>query len=289
MVPAMTSFIETSTGPVAYDERGPSRLAAAPGETILMLPSGAHERSDYDELRDRLPDRLRTIALDWPAHGDSPAGQGGGGVVRLAGVAEEALAALAPAGAVVMGNSVGGFAATRAAISRPELVSGLVIVDGGGFQAHTLSVRAFCALMSRPRFLRTIYPAFSAWYMRSRTDADRRARELSVGTTRRKDGLEAVAELWRSFVSPAHDLRGEATSIAAPALIVWGEKDPVIPVSVAREIARLIPGSRLAVLETGHVPHTSDPEGFARELLAFLGSLPSAERMEAAHPTAGHT
>jgi len=282
MVPAMTSFIETSTGPVAYDERGPAGPAPAPDETILMLPSGAHERSDYDELRGLLPGHLRTIALDWPAHGDSPAGRGDGGVLSLAGVAEEALAALAPGGAVVIGNSVGGFAAARAAIRRPELVRGLVIVDGGGFQAQTAGVRVFCALMARRRFLRSVYPAFSAWYMRSRTAADRRARELSIATTRRGDGLRAVAELWRTFASPEHDLRAEAASIAAPTLIVWGRSDPVIPLAVAREIEGLIPRSRLAVLETGHVPHTSDPNGFARELLPFLASLEAAESRAAA-------
>lgn len=208
--------------------------------------------------------------------------------MRLATVAEEALAALAPGGAIVLGNSVGGFAATRAAIRRPELVRALVIVDGGGFQAHTAQVRAFCALMGRPRFLRAIYPAFSASYMRSRTEADRRARALSVATTRREDGARAVAELWRSFVSPAHDLRDAAPSIAAPTLIVWGRKDPVIRLSLAREIERLVPRSRLATLDTGHVPHTSDPDGFARELLAFMASLPADKAQVAAYPMAGH-
>ncbi len=278
----MTSFLDTSTGPVAYDERGPSRLAAAPCETVFMLPSGAHERSDYDELRALLPVGLRTIALDWPAHGQSPAGSGDGGVVRLAGVAEEALAALAPDGAIVLGNSVGGFAAARLAIRRPELVAGLVIVDGGGFQAQTPRARAFCALMGRPRFLRAIYPAFSAGYMRSSTNADRRARVRSIATTHREEGLRAVAELWRSFVSPEHDLRAQAASIRAPTLIVWGRKDPVITLKAGRELERLIPGSRLAVLDTGHVPHTSDPEGFARELLGFIACLPAHDRRVAA-------
>jgi pimeloyl-ACP methyl ester carboxylesterase len=278
----MTSFVETSTGPVAYDERGPSPLAANASETVLMLPSGAHERSDYDELRALLPSHLRTIALDWPAHGESPAGSGDGGVVRFASVAEEALATLAPDGAVVLGNSVGGFAAARTAIRRPELVRGLVIVDGGGFQAQTLPARVFCGLMGRPRFLRAIYPAFSASYMRARTDADRRARAISIATTRREEGRRTVSELWGSFVSPEHDLRADATSIAAPTLIVWGRKDPVIPLKAGREIERMIPGSRLVALDTGHVPHTSDPEGFASELLGFLASLPRSERQVAA-------
>ena len=53
--------------------------------------------------------------------------------MRFADVAEELVERLAPEGAVVVGNSVGGFAAGRLAIRRPELVRGLVLVDSGGF------------------------------------------------------------------------------------------------------------------------------------------------------------
>src|SRR5262245_43414408 len=143
--------IQTSTGPIAYEERGS-------GDPILLLPSGAHTQADFDELRARLPDGFRTISLDWPAHGGSPPGEGSVGVSRGADVAEEIAAELAPDGAVVLGNSVGGFAAGRLAIRRPDLVRGLVIVDGGGFGGFPARARIFCALMSRPRFLRTIYP-----------------------------------------------------------------------------------------------------------------------------------
>ncbi len=147
----------------------------------------------------------------------------------MADVAEQAVAQLAPQGAIVLGNSIGGFAATRMAIRRPALVKGLVIVDGGGFAARPPHVRLFCALMARQRFLRAIYPAFSRRYMRVRTDADRRARDTAIATTRRPAGVRALSELWRSFVSPEHDLRREAHTIAAPTLLIWGRRDPVIP------------------------------------------------------------
>jgi pimeloyl-ACP methyl ester carboxylesterase len=203
----MTSFIETSTGPIAYDirehEQRDSSVGAGEPATIMMLPSGGHDRHDYDELRALLTVHFKTIALDWPSHGESPAGSGDGSAMSLAAVAAEAVALLAPGGAVVLGNSVGGFAATRVAVERPDLVRGLVIVDGGGFQPRSPSTRAFCALMSRPRFLRAIYPAFSAIYMRARTPADARARRTAIATTRSDPGLRAVAELWRSFVSPS--------------------------------------------------------------------------------------
>ena len=255
-------MLETRTGPVAYDDRGT-------GTPIVLLPSGAHDHHDYDELRALLPPGLRSIAIDWPAHGASPAGTGPATVTRFADIAEEFVERLAPEGAIVVGNSVRGFSATRLAIRRPELVKGLVIIDGGGFVGRPPQVRVFCSLMSRPWFLRRVYPAFSSFYMRSRTDADRRARGTGVATTRADPGLRAVSELWGSFASPEHDLRGQAGEITAPTLVIWGRRDPVIPVKVGRRIAETIPGARLEVLGTGHVPHTTDPRAVADLLLPF--------------------
>ena len=256
------NYLQTSTGPVAYDERGD-------GPPIVLLPSGAHDRHDYDELRALLPARFRSISLDWPGHGQSPAGEGAATAMRFADVAEELVEQLAPTGALVLGNSVGGFAAARLAIRRPELVKGLVIVDGGGFAGRPAHVRAFCALMSQPWFLRRIYPAFSTRYMRPSTAADRRARDTGVANTRQDPGLRAVSELWRSFASPEHDLRDDAGSVMAPTLLIWGRRDPVIPPKIGRRLAATINGAELVVLDTGHVPHTTDPEGFAAHLLPF--------------------
>ncbi|MGD0453483.1 MAG: alpha/beta hydrolase [Solirubrobacteraceae bacterium] len=256
-------ILDTPTGPIAYDRQGDG------DDTLVLLASGAHDRHDFDELRPLLPQGWRTIALDWPGHGESPPGDGPASAMRLADIAEHVVERLAPDGAIVLGNSVGGFSAARLAIRRPELVKGLVIVDGGGFAGRPPHVRAFCALMARPSFLRTIYPAFSSLYMRARTDADRRAQDTGVRTTRQDPGLRAVSELWCSFASPEHDLRVQAPSISAPTLVIWGKRDPVIPVKVGRRIAATIPGAKLVVLDSGHVPHTTDPQAFAAQLVPF--------------------
>ncbi len=255
-------LLETSTGPVAYDARGN-------GHPIVLLPSGGHGHQDYDELRALLPVRFRSISLDWPGHGASPAGRSPATAMRFADVVEDLVAEVAPDGAVVCGNSVGGFAAARLAIRRPELVRGLVIIDGGGFAGRPPQDRAFCRLMAQPWFLRAVYPAFSSFYMRARTDADRRARETAIATTRRDPGLRAVAQLWRSFDSPEHDLRRNASAITAPTLLIWGRRDPVIPVRIGRRLERELARARLVVLDTGHVPHTTDPDGVAAQLVPF--------------------
>ncbi len=253
---------QTSTGPIAYDERGE-------GDPIVLLPSGAHDHHDYDELRALLPKRFRTISLDWPGHGSSPPGRAPATAMRFADVAQELIEEAAPQGAIVVGNSVGGFAAARLAIRRPELVTGLVLINTGGFIGRPPQVRIFCALMSNPRFLRAIYPSFSARYMRAATDADRRARDAGIATTRHDPGLRAVSELWRSFASAEHDLRAQAATIDAPTLLLWGRRDPVISVNVGRRLAEAIPGAPLVEFDTGHVPHTSDPVGVAAELVPF--------------------
>lgn len=270
------ALLDTASGPIAYDERGE-------GNPVVLLSSGAHDRHDWDGTRDLLPSRFRSIAPDWPAHGESPPGDGAATAMRFADVAEELAARLAPDGALVVGNSVGGFAAARLAIRRPELVRGLVLVDSGGFLGRGIQVRAFCALMARPRFLRAIYPWFANRYMRPQGDADRRVRDLGIATTREDPGLRAVSELWASFAAPEHDLRAAAASISAPTLIVWGKRDPVIPLKVGRYLAATIPGAELEVFDTGHAPQVSDPEGFAARLVPFAdatfeGSAASAAR-----------
>jgi pimeloyl-ACP methyl ester carboxylesterase len=193
--------------------------------------------------------------------------------MRFADIVEEVVDRLAPSGAIIAGNSVGGFSAARLAIRRPDLVRGLVLIDSGGFLGRGPQVRAFCALMSRRPFLRSIYPAFSARYMRARTAADRRARATGIATTRRDPGLRAVSELWHSFASAEHDLRRDAAQISAPTLLLWGRRDPVIPHRVGVSLEREIPGARLVGFDSGHVPHTSDPDGVAAELVAFADAV----------------
>jgi pimeloyl-ACP methyl ester carboxylesterase len=249
-------LLDTPAATIAYDERGS-------GRAVVLLPSGAHTRHDFDALRALLPDTLRTIALDWPGHGDSPAPRAPMSAMAIADVAETCVAQLAPV------------AAARMAARRGELVDGLVVVDGGGFAPRSPLVLLTCALMGRPRFLRAVYPAFSSLYTRGRSDTERRARAASIATTRGDPGLRVVAELWRSFASPEHDLRAEAGAIRAPTLMVWGRRDPVIPLRVGRRAASIVPGARLTVLDTGHLPHVSEPERFAQELLGFVEAIPA--------------
>ena len=257
--------LSTSAGTVAYDSRGS-------GDPVVLLPSGGHDQHDYDEIRELLPGGLLSIGVDWPGHGQSPAGTAPSTELRLAQITEELLESLTPGGAVLAGNSIGGNVAARLAIRRPDLVKGLMIIDGGGFEESRLTARVFCALMSRPRFARSVYPLFSRAYTRPRTAADRRARADAIAITRTAPGVLAVTQIWRSFTLPEHDLRAQAGKITVPTVLVWGRYDPVLPLRVGEVARDLIPGSRLVVIDSGHLPHTTSPAAVAAELTTLANA-----------------
>jgi pimeloyl-ACP methyl ester carboxylesterase len=44
----------------------------------------------------------------------------------------------------------------------------------------------------------------------------------------------------------------------------------VIPLEIGKKAEKIIPNSKLMILETGHIPFAEDPEGFLKILLPFL-------------------
>lgn len=271
MLGTMTD-ISTSLGPVALDSQGD-------GDAVVFLASGGHDRHDFDELRDLLPDRFRSIAIDWPGHGESPAWPQAPGEVQLSRMVEEILESLCPAGAVLVGNSLGGNVAARLAITRSHLVKGLMMLDTSGFEPPLgIAGRAFCTLMGHPRFARAIYPLFSWAYMRARTDADHRARASAIAITRTPTGAQALSAIWRSFRLPTHDLRSQADQITAPTVLVWGRHDPIVAPKIGEATHKLIAHSKLVLVDSGHAPQTTDPAAVAAELIPLADSAFDASR-----------
>src|SRR4051794_6610394 len=113
-----------------------SHVVEGDGPATVLLPSGAHTTADYDLVKPALLEHGRVISIEWPVAGP-------GSAVIFADAVEATVARVAPEGAVVIGNSIGGFSAARLALRRPQLVHGLVIVDGGGFLEPSLQARAF--------------------------------------------------------------------------------------------------------------------------------------------------
>jgi pimeloyl-ACP methyl ester carboxylesterase len=187
---------------------------------------------------------------------------------------QEALDALALPAALLIGNSVGGYAAARLAIDRPERVRGLVLVSPGGFTPHNFISRLFCRIKGSEWVTAHSNRAFAALYLRRRTPVVRDMLERAAGEQRRADAVAVNAAVWRSFIEPEHDLRQRAATIQAPTLVVSGRLDPVIPAGKDGRIAAAsIPGARQVVLETGHAPFAEDPQAFLAAVEPFLDGV----------------
>jgi pimeloyl-ACP methyl ester carboxylesterase len=74
----------------------------------------------------------------------------------------------------------------------------------------------------------------------------------------------------------AHDRLYLAQEV--PSLIVWGERDPVIPAEHGRDAHAAMPGSRLEVLpQAGHFPHLDEPRTVARALEELVANSKPAD------------
>jgi pimeloyl-ACP methyl ester carboxylesterase len=150
----------------------------------------------------------------------------------------------------LVGHSLGGAAAARLAALRPELVRALVLVSAAGMPSGRRPGGFALPLVAA---LRTTTPSFLA---RLTADALR-------------TGPDALVRGW--LYAARVDVREQARAISAPTLLVWGDRDTLVPSALADEWRRAIPQARLVVLEgVGHVPMVEQPDAFAQALLDFL-------------------
>ncbi len=264
-------MLATARGTVFYSDDGA-------GPPVLLLHATLHDSRDYDPVRAGLVAGRRVLALDWPGHGNSPAPDEAFSASQLGDLAVEFVEALDLRNLVVVGNSVGGYAACRIALKRPDRVAGVVLVNTGGFTPYTPFTRAFCAAMGRPAVIHRLAPAFSRAYMRPTTKSDRAILSRVAERSRTAAGARTAAALWRSFPEPGHDLRAAAKDITVPVLITWGARDLTAPVGWGRLVANAIPGARFATLPTGHVVFSSAPEAWLREVVPFIEAAHCADR-----------
>ena len=67
------------------------------------------------------------------------------------------------------------------------------------------------------------------------------------------------------------DPRPMLPTITQPVLLLWGQKDALIPVANAQDYLKALPNASLVTFDNlGHVPHEEDAEGSVVPLLAFL-------------------
>jgi pimeloyl-ACP methyl ester carboxylesterase len=267
--------MQTSLGTVSYTDEGS-------GPPILLLHATLHDRTDFAPVQDALANGRRLLALDWPGHGESPLPAIPLRAVQLGDLLVEFADLLDLRNVVVVGNSVGGYAACRFGLERPDRAAGLVLVNTGGFTPHSAFTRLFCAVMGRPAVLKAVFPLSVRAYMRAKNPTDKAVVARVVARVKTADGARTAAALWKSFTEPGHDLRGQAARLATPVLITWGAKDLTAPQRWGKAVKAAIPGARFEALPTGHVVFSSEPAAWLEIVLPFVdaahGVRPGVER-----------
>jgi pimeloyl-ACP methyl ester carboxylesterase len=265
------------------------------GEEPAVLVHGlGGQWQNWLENIPRLALDRRVVAMDLPGFGLTPEPNDDEGIsIPRYGQYVNALCDELGLGKVeLVGNSMGGYIAAEVAIQFPERVGRLVLVSAAGISsAETLrapiltigrvatalatnTIARYRQLAARP-ITRHFSLALVARYPRLlKPDFAYEGFFKGAGKPGFDDALRASLD---------YDFRDRLPEVKVPTLIVWGEKDSIIPVRDADEFERLIEDSRKLVMrDTGHIPMAERPVAFNDVLVEFLGETGPAEAREPA-------
>lgn len=240
---------------------------------VIMLHGLGASLETWEPWAQALSARFRVIRLDLPGFGLTGADPTGDYAdTRTFKILIGLLDQLHVGRASLIGNSLGGRIAWGFAAVHPERVNRLVLVSPDGFASPGF---AYDAPPKTPLMMRALpYVAPRGLLKTSLAAAYAHPQALSEATvTRYRDMMLApgvrTAILARMEQTVLHDPAPVLARITAPTLLLWGEKDGMIPIANAAEYLRLLPHATLVRLpDLGHVPFEEDP----------VRSLPPVER-----------
>lgn len=181
---------------------------------------------------------------------------------------------LSIARAALVGNSMGGRIAWTFAATHPDRVAKLVLMAPDGFASPGISygiapavpwmMRVLPYVLPTPLLRATLAPAYAdASVMTDDLVAQYRDMMLAPGIRR-----AIVARLPQTVLARPEPL---LRRIEAPTLLLWGEKDAMVPFTNAADYLREMPGARLvAFADLGHLPHEERPGRSVEALRTFL-------------------
>lgn len=259
---------------------------AGSGPALLLIHGMAGSAATWKHVLPRLARDYTVIAPDLLGHGKSDKPRTDYSLGAFAAGLRDLLVALGIERATVVGHSLGGGIAMQMAYQHPERVERLVLVGSGGLGQEVSPVLRLLTLPGAEYLMPLIFTSYS--------------REIGnrISMMLRRRGLRAPAaeESWRAYVSLTEaenrsafvktlrsviDLSGQSVSAHdrlylsqhMPTLIVWGQRDQIIPVSHAHVAHEAMPGSRLEIFEeSGHFVHSEEPDRFIRVLRDFLAT-----------------
>ncbi len=255
------------------------------GPVLLLIHGITNSSASWDPVAAQLATRFTVVAPDLLGHGDSAKPRGDYSLGAAASLMRDLLIALGHERATIVGHSLGGGIAMQMAYQFPERVERLVLVSSGGLgRAVTPALRAVALpaaeyvlplLASQP--LVDAGSKLGGWIERLglRVGADIAAMAAGFASLQDIEARRAFVHTARSVI----DISGQRVSAidklylaeAVPALILWGDRDTIIPARHGIRAHEQMPGSRLRIFAgAGHFPHRDDPAGFAATLTDFV-------------------
>lgn len=265
---------------LAFRETG-----AGEGKPTLLLVHGmAGSSTTWREMIPRLEPHFHILAPDLPGHGESSLDFDDYSLGAMASALRDLLVVRGITRCTIVGQSLGGGVALQFVYQYPDFCERIALIGSGGLGREVnwilrlLAVPGAELLLSgaaAPVLVNTgdsVRRFFRARGIRSAALAETWAAYESLG---RRGHRRTFFKTLRAVV----DNKGQSVSATnrlhlagrLPFQLIWGDRDPIIPVSHGRATHEAIPGSRLAVIEgTGHYPHVEDPAAVERVLTEFM-------------------
>ena len=262
------------------------------GPLLILIHGITNSSASWEPVLALLERDFTVLAPDLLGHGDSAKPRGDYSLGASASLLRDAMLALGHERATIVGHSLGGGIAMQMSYQFPERVERLVLVSSGGLgRAVTPVLRAVAVpgaeyviplLASEP--LVSAGSKIGGWIEQIglRVGSDIGALATGLATLQDIDARRAFVLTARGVI----DLGGQRINAtdklylaqAVPTLIVWGDRDPVIPARHGIRAHELMPASRLRVFDgAGHFPHQDEPVGFADEVADFVATTDPSE------------
>lgn len=267
---AATDYVDVAGLSLHVRDAGPKGAPA-----LVMVHGFGSSLHTWEDWVQMLARDHRVIRFDLPGSGlTGPDPTGDYSDTRSLAVLTGLMDRLGVKQASLIGNSIGGRIAWKFAATNPERVDKLVLISPDGFAATGSDFGQKPYVPVSFRWLRFILPtAFVRMNLAPAYGDPTRLTDARV--TRYRDMMltpgvrqAMIARMEQAIiVDPDPLLR----KIRAPTLLLWGEKDAMIPFSNAADFAVRIPSSHIAALAgLGHVPQEEAPDISIKPVLEFL-------------------
>jgi len=254
---------------INYRIDGPSD---APG--VVLGNSLATNYSMWDAQIDALTERYRVLRYDKRGHGASEVGNAEISIESLADDVVVLARELDFLGGHFVGLSIGGMVGQALGINHPETFRSLTLCA----TTSRIPEEAFPIWEGRISTAKTegmdalVEPTLQRWF----TDTYRAAEPIQVAQVGQMVVATSVAGYVRcSRAIMKLNYTERLNAISAPTLVVPGERDPALPVSMSEVIAAEIPGAQMEVVEgAAHLCNIEQAGAFNRIVRGFLDRQP---------------